>query len=128
MEEALNYQGDRMTQPVDVILLSPIILVLAQWTLVVDMVILMKADVQGLCGLPLTMAVLVTAAVKCSTCQHLSSIYIALSLLLLLLRLLQSCLTLSNPTDCSLPGSSAHGICQARVLEWGAIAFSEPYP
>ena len=37
----------------------------------------------------------------------------------------QSCLTLSDPMDCSLPGSSVHGICQARVLEWGAIAFSE---
>jgi hypothetical protein len=36
----------------------------------------------------------------------------------------QSCPTLSNPTDCSLPGSSIHGIFQARVLEWGAIAFS----
>ena len=32
----------------------------------------------------------------------------------------QSCPTLSNPMDCSLPGSSVHGICQARVLEWGA--------
>ena len=39
----------------------------------------------------------------------------------------QSCLTLSNPMDCSLPGSSFHGIFQARVLEWGAIAFSEQY-
>ena len=37
---------------------------------------------------------------------------------------LQSCLTLSDPMDCSLPGSSVHGIFQARVLEWGAIAFS----
>ena len=36
----------------------------------------------------------------------------------------QLCLTLSDPTDCSLPGSSVHGIFQARVLEWGAIAFS----
>ena len=36
----------------------------------------------------------------------------------------QSCLTLSDPVDCSLPGSSVHGIFQARVLEWGAIAFS----
>ena len=36
----------------------------------------------------------------------------------------QSCLTLRNPMDCSLPGSSVHGIFQARVLEWGAIAFS----
>ena len=34
------------------------------------------------------------------------------------------CPTLSNPMDCSLPGSSVHGIFQARVLEWGAIAFS----
>ena len=39
----------------------------------------------------------------------------------------QSCLTLHNPMDCSLPGSSAHGIFQARVLEWGAIAFSNDY-
>ena len=38
---------------------------------------------------------------------------------------LQSCPTLCNPMDCSLPGSSAHGIFQARVLEWGAIAFSD---
>ena len=36
----------------------------------------------------------------------------------------QSCLTLSDPMDCSLPGSSIHGIFQVRVLEWGAIAFS----
>ena len=38
---------------------------------------------------------------------------------------LQSCQTLRDPMDCSPPGSSAHGIFQARVLEWGAIAFSE---
>jgi len=37
----------------------------------------------------------------------------------------QSYPTLSDPMDCSLPGSSVHGIFQARVLEWGAIAFSE---
>ena len=37
----------------------------------------------------------------------------------------QLCPTLRDPMDCSLPGSSAHGIFQARVLEWGAIAFSE---
>ena len=36
----------------------------------------------------------------------------------------QSCPTLSDPMDCSLPGSSIHGIFQARVLECGAIAFS----
>ena len=36
----------------------------------------------------------------------------------------QLCPTLSDPMDCSLPGSLIHGICQARVLEWAAIAFS----
>ena len=36
----------------------------------------------------------------------------------------QSCPTLSDPMDCSPPGPSVHGIFQARVLEWGAIAFS----
>ena len=39
----------------------------------------------------------------------------------------QSCPTLSDPMDCSLPGSAIHGIFQARVLEWGAIAFSKNY-
>ena len=39
-------------------------------------------------------------------------------------KLLQSCPTLCDPIDGSLPGSSIHGIFQARVLEWGAIAFS----
>ena len=37
----------------------------------------------------------------------------------------QLCLTRSDPMDCSLPGSSVHGIFQARVLEWGGIAFSD---
>ena len=37
----------------------------------------------------------------------------------------QSCLTLSDPMDCSLQGSSVHVSFQARVLEWGAIAFSD---
>ena len=36
----------------------------------------------------------------------------------------QSCPTLRDPMDCSLPGSSVHGIFQARVLEWGAVTFS----
>ena len=40
----------------------------------------------------------------------------------------QSCPTLSDPMGCSLPGSSAHGIFQARVLEWGTIAFSGKIP
>ena len=37
----------------------------------------------------------------------------------------QWCLTPSDPMDCGPPGSSVHGIFQARVLEWGAIAFSQ---
>ena len=37
----------------------------------------------------------------------------------------QLCPILSDPMDCSAPGSSIHGIFQARVLEWGAIAFSK---
>ena len=40
----------------------------------------------------------------------------------------QSCPTIRNPMDCSLPGSSVHGIFQARILEWGAIAFSICFP
>ena len=39
----------------------------------------------------------------------------------------QSCPTLSDPMDCSLPGSSLHGIFQARVLEWGANSFSKAW-
>ena len=39
-------------------------------------------------------------------------------------RVAQSCPTPSDPMDCSLPGSSVHGIFQARVLEWRAIAIS----
>ena len=37
----------------------------------------------------------------------------------------QSCLTLCDPMDCSLPGSSVHGILQARILEWVAVPFSK---
>ena len=40
----------------------------------------------------------------------------------------QSCLILCDPMDCSIPGSSVHGIFQARVLKWGAIAFSVARP
>ena len=43
------------------------------------------------------------------------------------LKVIQSCPTHSDPMDCSLPGSSVHGNFQARVLEWGAIAFSTIY-
>ena len=42
----------------------------------------------------------------------------------------QSCPTLCNPVDCSLPGSSLHGLLQARILEWVAISFfrGSPHP
>ena len=53
----------------------------------------------------------VTLIAKFKGCSHFSSIA-------------QSCPTLSDPMDCSLPGSSVNGISQARVLEWGAIAFA----
>ena len=43
-------------------------------------------------------------------------------------KLLQSCLTLCNPTDCSPPGSSVHGILQARILEWVALPSSRGSP
>ena len=39
-------------------------------------------------------------------------------------KLLQLCLTLCDPMDCSLPGSLVHGVLQARILEWVAISFS----
>ena len=52
-------------------------------------------------------------------------IFLVLSCMLLLpAKSLQSCPTLCDPIDCSLPGFSVHGILQATVLEWGAIAFS----
>ena len=44
------------------------------------------------------------------------------------LEVTQSCLTLCDPVDCSLPGSSVHGILQARILEWVAISFSRDLP
>ena len=40
----------------------------------------------------------------------------------------QSCLTLYDPVDCSLPGFSVHGILQARILEWASILFSRDLP
>ena len=43
-------------------------------------------------------------------------------------KLLQLCLTLCDPMDCNQAGSSAHGILQARILEWGAIPFSRGSP
>ena len=43
-------------------------------------------------------------------------------------KLLQWCLTLCSPVDCSLPDSSVHGILQARILEWVAMPFSRTFP
>ena len=43
-------------------------------------------------------------------------------------KLLQSCPTLRDPMDCSPPGSSVHGILQARILEWVAMPFSRDLP
>ena len=40
------------------------------------------------------------------------------------LKVAQSCLTLCDPTDCSMPGSSVHGLLQSRILEWVAVPFS----
>ena len=49
-------------------------------------------------------------------------------LLCICAKLLQSCLTLCDPVDCSLPGFSIHGIIQARILEWVAMPFSKDLP
>ena len=48
----------------------------------------------------------------------------AINIMLCYAKSLQSCLTLCDPMDCSLPGFSVHGILQARTLEWVAISFS----
>ena len=53
-----------------------------------------------------------------ASCSGLSALYLNVS------EVAQSCPTLCDPTDCSLPGSSVHGIFQARILEWVAISFS----
>ena len=58
-----------------------------------------------------------------SGCFPTSGLYGTWRLSLLLL-VAQSCLTLCDPVDCSPPGSSVHGILQARTLEWVAISFS----
>ena len=47
------------------------------------------------------------------------------SLVVVVVLVVQSCPTLGNSTDCSLPGSSVHGVLQARMLEWVAITFSK---
>ena len=55
----------------------------------------------------------------CVKCNYVYLLYMPVHV-----RVAQLCLTLCDPMDCSLPGSFVHGIFQARVLEWGAIAFS----
>ena len=60
-------------------------------------------------------------------CLFLSSVVFSFvcfgTVLLLLSEVAQSCLTICDPMDCSLPGSSVHGILQARILKWVAISF-----
>ena len=58
-------------------------------------------------------------------CTKVSQVDLLLSHFCAAAKSLQSCPTLCDPIDSSPPGSSVHGIFQARVLEWGAIAFSE---
>ena len=67
-------------------------------------------------------------AIKNNGIFEIFSICFALAAAAAAAKLLQSCPTLSNPMECSPPGSSVHGIFQARVLEWGAIAFSDFLP
>ena len=43
-------------------------------------------------------------------------------------KVVQVCLTLCDPTDCSLPGSSVHGVLHARILEWVAIPYDPAFP
>ena len=62
------------------------------------------------------------ASVPVHTSQHIHKFTAAAAA-----KSLQSCLTLCDPMACSLPDSSVHGIFQARVLEWGAIAFSDKF-
>ena len=50
--------------------------------------------------------------------------FFTISMIAMKIEVTQSCPTLCDPTDCSLPGSSIHGIFQARILEWVAISFS----
>ena len=53
-----------------------------------------------------------------------SSLGLIDTLIIQMIPFAQSCTTLCDPMDCSLPGSSVHGIFQVRVLEWVAISFS----
>ena len=63
---------------------------------------------------------ILTVCLKKNRCIHIH-IYICAAAAA---KSLQSCPTLCEPMDCSLPGSSVHGILQARILEWVAISFS----
>ena len=70
-------------------------------------------------------ALLNVSHILCIVLRHVTFLCFALLILLYVrIKSLQSCLTLCDPIDGSPPGSSAHVIFQARVLEWGATAFS----
>ena len=83
-----------------------------------------------LCETPETVAHQATSSLGFSRQEHWRTVGVGCHFLLQCMKVksesevTQSCPTLSDPMDCSLPGSSVHGIFQARVLEWVAIAFS----
>ena len=64
---------------------------------------------------PLSQVIFWPSLVSGHLCSYLDSMCVLVA---------QSCPTLHNPTDCRLPGSSVHGIFQARILEWVSISFS----
>ena len=76
-----------------------------------------------LCAAPQTAALQVPPSLGFSRPEHWSGLPFPSPMQESESEVTQSCPTLSDPMDCSLPGSSTHGILQARVLECGAIAF-----
>ena len=82
-----------------------------------------------LCAIPQTAAHQAPQALGFSRQEHWSGCHFLLQCMKVKSEseVAQSCPTLHDPMDCGLPGSSVHGIFQARVLEWGAIAFSSHY-
>ena len=77
-----------------------------------------------LCAIPLTAAHQAPPSLGFSRQETGAGCHFLLQCMKVKSEVAQPCPTLSDPMHCSLPGSSVHGIFQARVLEWGAIAFS----
>ena len=81
-----------------------------------------------LCATPWTAAHQATPSLGFSSQEHWSGLHFLLQCMKVKSESeVAPCSTLCDPMDCSLPGSSVHGIFQARVLEWVAIAFSDMY-